>query len=179
MGKRSAAAALAAVARFWRMLSAGFTAVLEPTRLYHVFIRGGYIEAVARKDLGHAITLSLLESAPIFAALIALPGALSRRLRGTDVSVLLARRRSLSARHATDLLVAAIAVLFVLFYLPRLPLHVMITVRYLLPVMPLLLYAVFRLQQVHDLLGYPRTLVPSSPSPSASASNCSSLLSSS
>ncbi|SFK67622.1 hypothetical protein SAMN04487950_0530 [Halogranum rubrum] len=132
----------------------GLRAALEPQRLYHVFIRGGYIEEVARKDLGHAINLSLLESAPIFAALVVLPKALYGRVRdGVSVEI-----RRLTPHHATDVLVAGIAVLFSLFYLRVLPLHVMITVRYLLPVMPLLLYAVFRFRAVHDLLTYPRTL---------------------
>jgi hypothetical protein len=151
-----------ALNRLGDVFVSGLHAILEPTRLYHVFIRGGYIEEVARKDLGHAINLSLLESAPIFAALVVLPQAIYNHVR-TRIGTQRRRRplmtlRDLPADRATDVLVAAISLLFILFYLPRLPLHVMITVRYLLAVMPLLLYAVFCLQSVHNLLAYPRIL---------------------
>lgn len=143
------------VDRFGRMISGGLRAAVEPQRLYQVFIRGGYIADVARKDLGHAINLSLLESAPIFAALVVLPKALYGRIRDQSPVIV----RPVSPHRATDVLVAVISVLFTLFYLRVLPLHVMITVRYLLPVMPLLLYAVFRFRAIHELLTYPRTLL--------------------
>ena len=141
---------IAQLTRFGSFVAAGVGALGDPDRLYHVFVRGGYLRDVAVEDGGKAINLSLVESAPVFGALVVLPQALVAHVRHTN-------SRS-DAVVATDLLAASISFLFVLVYLPRLPLHAMVTLRYLVPMMPLLVYAVFRLQSVRALLDYPRVL---------------------
>jgi hypothetical protein len=141
---------LAQVARFTGFLAAGLGALGDPDRLYHVFLRGGYLPDVAVRDGGKAINLSLVESAPLFGAFVVLPRAVVARTRRG--------RPALDAVVATDLFAAAVSLLFVLVYLPRLPLHAMVTLRYLVPMMPLLVYAVFRLRAVRDLLRRPAVL---------------------
>ncbi|EJN58000.1 hypothetical protein [Halogranum rubrum] len=138
------------VGRFVQFLTAGVAAFGDPDRLYHVFVRGGYLPGIARKDGGTAINLSLVESAPVFGALVALP-----RLLGVYVR---RPRPFRDAVGATDLLAGVVSVLFVVVYLPRLPLHAMVTLRYLVPMMPLLVYAVFRLRAIRDLLRHTQAL---------------------
>lgn len=131
-----------------RHLSRTAERATDTHRLTATFVRAGYIESVARKDFGQSANLSMLEAMPVFAAVVLLPKAAYRRVRahGRD------------ALSATDLLVAVYAVVLTLMYLPRLPLHASITVRYLLPAMPLFVYAVFRFAESRELLQYPRAL---------------------
>ncbi|KTG08965.1 hypothetical protein AUR64_14245 [Haloprofundus marisrubri] len=131
-----------------RHLSRTAERATDTHRLTATFVRAGYIESVARKDFGQSANLSMLEAMPVFAAVVLLPKAAVRRVRahGRD------------ALSATDLLVAVYAVVLTLMYLPRLPLHASITVRYLLPAMPLFVYTVFRFTESRELLQYPRAL---------------------
>jgi hypothetical protein len=132
----------------------------QPERLYHIFIRSGQIpQDVYNVRPGvndyEAIELTLLESFPLAAALIWLPVT---ALHGV-------RRRVLDAglttpRRQTDLLAGGFAVVFTFVYLSQLPLHSQITVRYILPVMPLLVYGVARCGPVrHALQETPRWVV--------------------
>lgn len=116
----------------------------DSERLYHTFVRSGRIPGVnyAVNDF-ETVELALLEAFPLAAALLWLPVAGVKRVReGIDRSAL-----GQPARQ-TDLLAAAFAVVFITVYMPRLPLHSMVTLRYILPVMPLLLYGVVRLAVV-------------------------------
>ncbi len=122
----------------------GFSALGESERLYHTFVRSGRIPGVryAINDF-EAVELALLEAFPLAAALLWLPVTGLRRAReGVD--------RSAFGRPArqTDLLAAAFALVFVAVYMPRLPLVSMITLRYILPVTPLLVYGLARLAVV-------------------------------
>lgn len=125
-------------------------AALSPSRLYHVFLRSGRIPGVDyAMTSGETIDLSLLESAPVLAALAAAPalGAARRRLPlrlpETDLS---------TPRGTMDLFAIVFAVVFTVPHLGRLPLHSTVTVRYLIPVVPLLLYGVVRLAPVRRVL---------------------------
>jgi len=123
------------------------------TRLYHTVVHSGYIESVAAEDGGQAINLALLESMPLAAPLVAVPVRIARRARARTAAV-----DRTHPRRATDLLAAAYVGLFVLAYLPRLPLHAMVTVRYLVPVVPLLAYGVVRLPAIRAAIGEGRPL---------------------
>ncbi|SDM94310.1 hypothetical protein SAMN04487949_2928 [Halogranum gelatinilyticum] len=150
--ERSTLEAVSQVGRLGGYLGQGIGAALEADRLYRVFVRGGYLESVASRDGGRAINLSVLESAPLFAALVVLPRAVLAWIRD---------HRSTGRRDAvvaTDWFVAVFSLLFTVFYIHRLPLHAMITVRYLVPMMPLLVYGVARLAAVRDLLESPWTV---------------------
>lgn len=129
---------------------------LDPQRLSHVFVRSGRIPGVDYTETGgETIELTLLETAPVLAALVAAPGYYLRRwltqrrlrLRPPSVSTL----RTDPAR-ATDLFAVVFVAVFSLVYLPRLPVHGTITVRYLIPTVPLLVYGVARIAPVRAVV---------------------------
>ncbi len=114
-------------------------------RLYHIFVRSGQIPGIPTiVNNFEAIELTLLESFPLAAALLWLPVAAVQRAREWVVGAGIT-----TPRRQTDLLAAGFAVVFTLVYLPQLPLYSQITVRYILPVMPLLVYGVARCSCVH------------------------------
>ncbi|MFC6836243.1 hypothetical protein [Halomarina ordinaria] len=134
------------------LFASGFEAVADrPDRLYYTFVRGGYLPGVAAKDLGQAVNLTVLESAPLLGALCALPVALVARLRdGVDVD----RRDPVVVADAFVLLLAGA---LTLVYIERLPLHAQVTVRYLLPLFALGTYGVARQPSVRRALAvHPR-----------------------
>ena len=123
--------------------------VVSGERLWHVFVRSGTIPGVDYGQTGgETVELTLLESAPLLAALLAAPVALLRRLpAGFD-------RRN--PKTGVDLLAVGFGLALTLLYLPRLPLHSTITVRYLAPMTPLGVYGVFRLAVVRrGISAYP------------------------
>lgn len=127
----------------------GFESLTDLGRMSHVFVRGGHIPGVRYHLNGHAIIeLTMLESVPVLGALAAAPiyGARVLRRRAAEFGRLPSQY---SPRAQTDLLVAALAVVFTVIYLERLPLYSQLTVRYLLPTVPLLLYGVARLPAVN------------------------------
>ncbi|WP_135362657.1 hypothetical protein [Halosimplex halophilum] len=128
--------------------------VSDPESLYRTFVRAGYDGYIGRHDNDQAINLSVLESAPLFAGVAALAATGGRRaavaVRRDAAEPLGARvRRTVrtvrtAPTTATDAFVAVLAVLFTLVYLPSLPLFAQVTVRYLLPVYVLAVYALAR-----------------------------------
>jgi len=130
-------------------LLGGFESLTDLDRMFHVFLRSGHIPSVRYHLNGYAvIELTLLESVPVLGALAAVPiyGVRLLRRRAGEFGRLPSQY---SPRAQTDLLVAALAVVFTVIYLERLPLYSQLTVRYLLPTVPLLLYAVARLPPVN------------------------------
>lgn len=125
-------------------------AALSPERLYHVFLRSGRISGVDYTETGgETIDLALLESAPILAGLLAAPVIWLRQSPERLVANL---PDTGDPRRATDLFALVFIVLFTLPHLPRLPLHSTITVRYLVPIVPLLAYGVVRLAPVRRVI---------------------------
>ena len=125
-------------------------AALSPERLYHVFLRSGRISGVDYTETGgETIDLALLESAPILAGLLAAPVIWLRQSPERLVANL---PDTGDPRRATDLFALVFIVLFTLPHLPRLPLHSTITVRYLVPIVPLLAYGVVRLAPVRRVV---------------------------
>ncbi|WP_436932113.1 hypothetical protein [Halosimplex halobium] len=128
--------------------------VSDPESLYRTFVRAGYDGYIGRHDNDQAINLSVLESAPLLAGVAALVATGGRRaavaVRRDAAEPLGARvRRTVrtvrtAPTTATDAFVAVLAVLFTLVYLPSLPLFAQVTVRYLLPVYVLAVYALAR-----------------------------------
>ncbi|WP_254546267.1 hypothetical protein [Halomarina pelagica] len=116
------------------LLGRGYAVVTDGSRLYHVFVRSGRIPGVDYSQTGgETIDLALLEVAPVLACLAAVPVAIGRR-RSSGGSPLD------SPAIGTGAFVGAFAVLCTLLYLPRLPLHSTVTVRYLAPTVPALLF---------------------------------------
>ncbi|RXK47450.1 hypothetical protein [Halorientalis pallida] len=133
----------------WSYVDTGITlAQDEPERLYHTFLRSGRIPEYVRYRMTEqeAIDLALLEVAPLLGGLLGVLGTSLRRLRTTSLH---AFRTALGQpTRQTDLLAVAMAVALVLMNVERLPLHTQITVRYLVPIVPLGLYGVARLRCV-------------------------------
>lgn len=120
----------------------------DPGRLFDVFGRSGWTPGLRYAvNEYEAIELTILESTPLLAALLAAPVLAVRRLRRGAV------RAGLDApRRQVDAFALAYVALFVLVYLPRLPLHTQITVRYLLPIVPMGVYGVARLGAVRGVV---------------------------
>jgi len=108
----------------------------DPGRLNSIFVRSGWYEELS-KGYG-AINLSVTESMPLVGALVGLPVIIVRRLR----------TREFGPIHAADLFVITYAVLTLLLYLKRLPVHAQLTVRYLFVLYPLAVYGLVRLPWV-------------------------------
>lgn len=134
------ATALSSVTFFTDQLVEGATVVLqEPQRVVHTFVRSGQ---VTERGERLAIELTVVESMPLLGAAVALPVLAVRRLHA-----------NWSWRLApTDLLVVLYGLLLTLLYMPRLPLHVQLTVRYLFPLYPLGIYALARAPWVRNTI---------------------------
>lgn len=143
-------AAAASVVTLLVDLLADGAAALDPGRLFYVFVRSGRIPGVAYDQTGgQTLELTLLESAPLLAALAAAPAAVVRARPTLDE--LLAARTAPTV--AVDVFAVSFVVPFTLVHLPRLPLHSTITVRYLVPTVPLLVYAAVRIPPVRRVAG--------------------------
>jgi len=120
----------------------------------HTFLRSGTVTEWGKGLNDHeAVELALLESMPLLAAAVWFPVAWGRRLVGRRVSI------PPGPDGATDLLALAWTVVFVLVYLPYLPLGSQITVRYIVPTVPLLLYGLTRVEPlVRGVRAAPRWL---------------------
>jgi hypothetical protein len=121
----------------------------DPERLYNVFVRsagsdltGGRPAFIGDPEFA-GTNLSVLESAPVLAlGVAAVAGWLAGVRDGLD---------RLRRVDPTVALAAGLAVAFVALYLSGLPLYTQITQRYLLPVFPLVLYALARSPVVERL----------------------------
>ncbi|MFB6082706.1 MAG: hypothetical protein ABEJ94_00495 [Halorientalis sp.] len=135
--------------RFVSLLGEGaVVALTEPERWFRTFLRGGYIPAVAAEDGFQAIRLTVLESAPLLAGLAAAPVAAGRWFRRRNRAAVGSYLRSPAG--VVDAVALATGLLFVLLYLPRLPLHAQVTVRYLHPLYLLGVYGLARLPAVRS-----------------------------
>ncbi|QLK27532.1 hypothetical protein HYG81_08000 [Natrinema zhouii] len=129
---------------FGGVLNTGFDA-LSADRLSHVFLRSGRIPGVNYSQTGgQTVELTIAESAPVLGALVAVPVVAAKRIERTH-SV---RQQLRDPLTQTDLFAFCYVCLFTLMYISRLPLHSTITVRYLAPIVPILLYGVFRLEPI-------------------------------
>jgi len=121
----------------------------EPERLYRTFVRSGHVDSLKyRLNDYETIDLAFAEALPFVGGLLAIPLIAGRRALTENRSFRSPDPRTLSPERKTDVLVAALAVVFVVVYMPRLPLFSQLTVRYLHPVVPLATYGVFRLPAV-------------------------------
>ncbi|MGB9952261.1 hypothetical protein ACOZ4F_07655 [Haloarcula marismortui] len=131
-------------------VSDGLDVLTTPKRMSQIFLRSGSVPRINYSFNSYeAIELTMLEAVPLFGAVAALPVVLvrsaSQRMRQWSV-----RPSQYSPRTQTDLLVTALAAVFTLIYLSRLPVYAQLTVRYLLPTVPLVMYGVVRIPAVHE-----------------------------
>ena len=146
----------ARIGELWSYVSRGIDIVLgDLERLGYVFVRSGRTPGVkyAINDQ-EAIELAVLEVAPVLGTLIAIPIVVGKRgvRTGSDQLRRLAATIRTTPRYQTDLFAGALVVAFTLLYLPRLPLYSQITMRYLVPIMPVAAYGIMRLPAVRRSL---------------------------
>lgn len=135
--------------KFASLLGEGaVVALTEPGRWFRTFLRGGYIPAVASEDGLQAIRLTVLESAPVLAGFAAVPVAAGLWLRRRGRTAIKSYLRSPAG--VVDTVALASGLLFVFLFLPRLPLHAQVTVRYLHPLFLLGVYGLVRLPAVRS-----------------------------
>lgn len=135
--------------RFAESILASFVAVFtDPGRLYHTFVRSGYA-VVADTAGSEAVSFSYLESMPVAAALVSIPVAALSRL---DEIRYRARAWLASPVGALELLAVAYAGVIAFVYLPYLPGHAQLTVRYLTPTLPIVVYLVVRHTPVREAI---------------------------
>jgi hypothetical protein len=115
----------------------------RPEALYHTFIRSG--DAVAALDISEreSVNLTVLEAAPVLAALTGWIPAFWRRRDSLSIS-----GRVLPARIVVDAFAVVLILAMTFQYASRLPIHSQLTVRYLFPLYPLGIYLLVRLPVV-------------------------------
>ena len=136
---------------FQSRLVGSMRVVTDTDRLTEVFLRSGYRPSL-RPRQDRAVNLSVLESMPLLGALVAVPVLAVRRTSRARLREFARRPRSLSPVAATDLLALVYVAVLVVFYLRSLPLHHMLTVRYLHPLYPFGMYALLRLPAVRHVV---------------------------
>ena len=134
----------------WRGLR---TLLREPETLFVTFVRGGYVAGVAERDASEAVRLTVLEAMPLAAGLVAVP-VVAARLDLRERAAAFRRRpwSRPSALRTVDAFAVVYVVALLLVYLPRLPVHASLTVRYLLACYPLAVYGLARLPSVRRVL---------------------------
>lgn len=133
---------------FTDRLTKGITTLTEWSALFHIFVRSGYIPGVTPREAAGAINLTVLESMPLLGLVVTAPVVWINRAReqeGFEID------RPTPGR-ATELLAAVYLVFLLLIYVPSLPLHAMITVRYIHPIYPIGVLFVARLAVVRHAL---------------------------
>lgn len=126
----------------------------SPQYVFQTFVRSGYIERAAARGANFSYNLAYLEAMPLLGA--ALLGGVHAVRRADPMRHLWTDRRVVFRDATGSNRVLAFAVVYfalmVLFYQSRLPLHATLTVRYLVPTMPLALYVALRLPALRDVL---------------------------
>ncbi|PSP49229.1 hypothetical protein BRC75_04365 [Halobacteriales archaeon QH_7_69_31] len=153
-GSETLDAVVGGVEFLFELLWRGLRALLrEPETLFVTFVRGGYVAGVAERDAGEAIRLTVLEAMPLAAGLVAVPVVAARLdLRARAAAF---RRRPWprpSALRTVDAFAVVYVLALLLVYLPRLPVHASLTVRYLLACYPLAVYGLARLPSVRRVM---------------------------
>jgi len=126
----------------------------SPQRVFQTFVRSGYVERAAERGASFSYNLAYLESMPLFGA--ALVGGVHAVRRSIPMQRLRDDRRLVFRNASGPNRVLAFAVVYfalmILFYQQRLPLHSTLTLRFLVPTMPLALYVALRLPALRDVL---------------------------
>lgn len=151
--------AVAAFGRLFGMFGQGLDA-LGIERLYHVFVRSGRIPGVRYAQTGgETIDLTLLESAPIAAALLAMPAVVARRATHWCPAPRTLVTRLTTPEVGPRLFAGTFVVLLSLANLHRLPLHSTITVRYLAPIAPFLVFGLAHVPALQRVIEHEWRLV--------------------
>jgi hypothetical protein len=129
--------------------------VTDPEATFNTFVRSGYLEGVTNRSGGQAISLAMLESAPVLGALVALPFVVVRKLRSKKVIEWVNRPVAV-----LDVFVLVYSIGLLVIYLPSLPGQAQGTVRYLHPLYVLVLYILIRIHHIREIiLERPRVII--------------------
>lgn len=151
-GSETLDAIVGAIDFIFALFGRGFTTTFSRVdTLFVTFVRGGYIHRIAEKDAGEAIRLSFLEAMPLAAGLVAIPIVAARSDVRAKLSAVRAAHRP-SAVGTVDAFAVVYTVALLLIYLPRIPIHASITVRYLLACYPLAVYGLARVPAVRRVV---------------------------
>jgi hypothetical protein len=144
---------------FFSFLRQGIDAIVtHPSKIYHTFIRSGYVGTQGTGASGLAINLTFFEALPIAGALVSIPIVVVNELRN-KITIKALSQRLQSAGGTADAFVLVYSITLVLLYIPRFPLHAMLTVRYIYPLFPLAIYGLVRLQTVQRVLREQSTIL--------------------
>lgn len=117
----------------------------SPGQLVTIFLRSGTVERVADRAHHVSVNLSILEASPILAAATgAIPVGLHRAREASGLPSI----GAIAPARVVDLFLGSFAVLLSLLYMFRLPIHAQITVRYLFPIVPVLVVLIVRLPAI-------------------------------
>jgi hypothetical protein len=119
----------------------------DPEALYHTLIRSGDAAAALDASEQYSVNLTILESAPVLAAVVGGVPALWRRRNTISIP-----KRVLSGCTVVDVFAVAVVLATTFQYASRLPVHAQLTVRYLLVLYPLGIYLLVRLPVVRQTL---------------------------
>jgi hypothetical protein len=125
-------------------LSGSLAQLTNPDVVLRTWIRSGSLEGLADGGLPayRAVNLAVLEVAPVLTGLVA----------AAVVSLVDAPRAAISSVAPTDAAAVALALAYLLLFTQSLPVHVQVTVRYLLPIYPLGLFLLARQRPVRELM---------------------------
>jgi len=139
------------VSNIFNIASESLTALTNANTFYHILVRSAGTSFWGGNLGFQGTNLSVLESAPILGAAIGLvTGAVLRAHPSRLTS--LKPRRLLGRIDPTAALAVGFVIAFCAIYLQKLPLHIQVNMRYLLPVYPLALYLLVRSNTVRQLV---------------------------
>lgn len=140
--------AISVVERTALSMYRGVLALLEPQRVYQTFIRSGTQGEYLTTPKHAARNLSVLESMPLLSVLLLIPLLSYKNHNSTPTS----EAEGIPAVRVVDYAVFAYTGLLLLVTMPTLPIHASVTVRYLHPIYPLGVYAIFRFTHLPTLV---------------------------
>lgn len=147
--------AIGILVAFSQRMLAGVRNLLHPDELYRTFVLWESPLGSRQPPNIPGSDLAVLQSMPLIGILLAVPIEAFRRGLGTESE---GRPRASPARVADYFALTYLLVMFLIF-LPSLPVHTTLTVRYLHPLYPLAIYFVARLRIVRTVLDERPTLL--------------------
>lgn len=136
------------------------TVLTNTDRMVRVFLQSRTAEIGSGNIQFRAVNLSVLESLPLLGSGVAIvAAAVSRHLHSIFSGQTGWDAPRLHRIDSTGVLAGSLILAFVLLYLSKLPLHVQITQRYVLPIYPLALYLLTTSEILRDIVNDERRLL--------------------
>ena len=125
-------------------LSGSLAKLTDTDVVVRTWVRSGSLVGYADGGLPEyrATNLAVLEAAPLLSGLVA----------ATAISLVETSRAALSKVRPIDAAAVALALAYVLLFTQSLPIHVQVTIRYLMPIYPIGLFLLARQQPIRNLI---------------------------